>query len=68
MMSNMTRIILETADTTRVIGLVVMVIVGIVVLVFALLVLKFARLWLQAYFSRANITAVGTCRDVASEG
>ncbi len=55
-MSNMTKIIMETADTTRVIGLVVMVIVGIMVLVFALLVLKFARLWLQAYFSRANVT------------
>jgi len=46
---------LETSETTRVVGLVVMVIVGIVVLVFAMLVLKFARLWLQAYFSRANI-------------
>ena len=56
MMNNMTKIIMETADTTRVVGLVVMVIVGIIVLVFALLVLKFARLWLQAYFSRANVT------------
>jgi len=47
--------ILMDADTTRVVGLVVMVIVGIIVLVAALLILKFARLWLQAYFSRANI-------------
>jgi uncharacterized protein YqfA (UPF0365 family) len=34
----------------------ILVIIGIVVLVFVLLVLKFARLWLQAYFSRANVS------------
>ena len=55
-MNHLTRIMLDTGDTTRVVGLVVMVIVGIIVLVVALLVLKFARLWLQAYFSRANVT------------
>jgi uncharacterized protein YqfA (UPF0365 family) len=38
-----------------VIGVALLVIAAIVVLVFFLLVMKFARLWLQAYFSRANI-------------
>jgi uncharacterized protein YqfA (UPF0365 family) len=38
-----------------VLGVALLVIVTIVVLVFLLLVAKFARLWLQAYFSRANI-------------
>lgn len=52
----MTNIILEAGGNTGAIGMAVLVIVGIVVLVFALLVLKFARLWLQAYFSRANVT------------
>ena len=33
----------------------VLIIVGIVVLVFGLIMLKFARLWLQAYFSRADV-------------
>lgn len=55
-MSNMTNIVLEAGGNTGAIGLAVLVIVGIVVLVFALLFLKFARLWLQAYFSRANVT------------
>jgi len=52
----MTNIILEAGGNTGAIGMAVLVIVGVVVLVFALLVLKFARLWLQAYFSRANVT------------
>ena len=43
-------------DNTKIIGMVVLVIVGIILLVITLLVLKFARLWLQAYFSRANVT------------
>jgi uncharacterized protein YqfA (UPF0365 family) len=51
----MTKIIMETSDTQRAVGLVIIVVIGIVVLVAALLILKFARLWLQAYFSRANI-------------
>jgi len=38
-----------------VIGVALLVIAAIVVLVFLLLAMKFARLWLQAYFSRANI-------------
>lgn len=33
----------------------ILVVVGIVVLVVGLIVLKFARLWLQAYFSRADV-------------
>jgi len=31
------------------------IVIGILILVFLMVVLKFARLWLQAYFSRANI-------------
>ncbi|MDD5458916.1 MAG: flotillin-like protein FloA [Phycisphaerae bacterium] len=37
-------------------GIAILVIVGVIVLVFLMLVIKFARLWLQAYFSRANVT------------
>lgn len=33
----------------------ILIVVGIVALVFLLILLKFARLWLQAYFSRAEI-------------
>ncbi len=33
----------------------VLIVIGIAVLVVALIVLKFARLWLQAYFSRADV-------------
>jgi len=33
----------------------ILVVVGIAILVFALVMLKFARLWLQAYFSRADV-------------
>lgn len=33
----------------------ILVVVGIIVLVAALIFLKFARLWLQAYFSRADV-------------
>jgi uncharacterized protein YqfA (UPF0365 family) len=39
-----------------IIGVAVLVLIVLVALVFLLLVVKFARLWLQAYFSRANIT------------
>ena len=55
-MSNVTNIIVGAAGDFGAIGMAIIVIIGIVVLVFALLFLKFARLWLQAYFSRANIT------------
>jgi uncharacterized protein YqfA (UPF0365 family) len=54
-MNNMTRIVLE-GDMSRAIGLIVIVIVGIFVLVAAFLILKFARLWLQAHFSGAKVT------------
>jgi uncharacterized protein YqfA (UPF0365 family) len=33
----------------------ILVVVGIIILVVGLIVLKFARLWLQAYFSRADV-------------
>jgi uncharacterized protein YqfA (UPF0365 family) len=33
----------------------ILIIIGIAILVFALVTLKFARLWLQAYFSRADV-------------
>ena len=33
----------------------ILVVVGIAILVFSLVMLKFARLWLQAYFSRADV-------------
>jgi len=51
-MSEMTRILLEGGNPV-VIG--VLIVVGIAALVFILILLKFARLWLQAYFSRADI-------------
>ncbi|MBN2129487.1 MAG: flotillin-like protein FloA [Sedimentisphaerales bacterium] len=47
----MTRLLLEGNPVT--IG--VLIVVGIAALVFVLILLKFARLWLQAYFSRADI-------------
>ncbi|MBP8912252.1 MAG: flotillin-like protein FloA [Phycisphaerae bacterium] len=48
----MTRVLMQAADpiTTG-----ILVVIGIVVLVAALIMLKFARLWLQAYFSRADV-------------
>jgi len=51
-MSQMTRVLMQAADpiTTG-----ILVVIGIVVLVAALIMLKFARLWLQAYFSRADV-------------
>jgi uncharacterized protein YqfA (UPF0365 family) len=55
-MSNMTNIIAMAEDGSSRLGLAVLIIVGIVILLTALLILKFARLWLQAYFSRANVT------------
>jgi len=50
-MSEMTRLLLESNPV--VIG--VLIVIGIGALVFVLILLKFARLWLQAYFSRADI-------------
>jgi uncharacterized protein YqfA (UPF0365 family) len=51
-MSQIDGVLLEGGDPV-VIG--VLIIIGIAVLVIALIVLKFARLWLQAYFSRADV-------------
>ena len=42
-------------EQTQVIWVAIFVLLGIVVLVALLLVVKFARLWLQAYFSRADV-------------
>jgi len=50
-MSQMGGILLE--GDPLIVGL--LIILGIAVLVVALIVLKFARLWLQAYFSRADV-------------
>jgi len=51
-MSQTTCVLMQAADpiTTG-----ILVVVGIIVLVVALIMLKFARLWLQAYFSRADV-------------
>ncbi len=51
-MSQTTCVLMQTADpvTTG-----ILIVVGIVVLVAGLVMLKFARLWLQAYFSRADV-------------
>ena len=51
-MSQMTRMLLQVGDPV-IVG--ILIIIGIAVLVFGLILLKFARLWLQAYFSRADI-------------
>ncbi|MGE5294390.1 MAG: flotillin-like protein FloA, partial [Solirubrobacterales bacterium] len=51
-MSQTPHVLMQIADpiTTG-----VLIVIGIVVLVVALIALKFARLWLQAYFSRADV-------------
>ncbi|MEN6334764.1 MAG: hypothetical protein ABFE01_10920, partial [Phycisphaerales bacterium] len=51
-MSQTTHVLMQVADpiTTG-----ILVVVGIIILVVGLIVLKFARLWLQAYFSRADV-------------
>jgi len=50
-MSEITRLLLQSNPV--IVG--VLIVVGVAVLVFVLILLKFARLWLQAYFSRADI-------------
>ncbi len=50
-----TEAVVAQGTPAGVLGVALLVIVSIVALVFLLLVAKFARLWLQAYFSRANI-------------
>ncbi len=51
-MSQTTCVLMQVADpvTTG-----ILIVVGIIVLVAGLIMLKFARLWLQAYFSRADV-------------
>lgn len=53
-MSEIVRVLMQQNDANPVlIG--ILVVVAIAALVFLLILLKFARLWLQAYFSRADI-------------
>jgi len=54
-MNNLIHIILAQADTPKVIGVTLLVILIIAALVFLLLVIKFFRLWLQAKLSRADV-------------
>jgi uncharacterized protein YqfA (UPF0365 family) len=51
-MSQIPQLLLQLGDPVT---MAVLIIIVIVVLVFALIMFKFARLWLQAYFSRADI-------------
>lgn len=53
-MSEMTRILLQQEGMDPVI-IGILIVVGIAALIFVFVLLKFARLWLQAYFSRADI-------------
>jgi uncharacterized protein YqfA (UPF0365 family) len=48
-------IIMQTGDYTKTIGIAGLVILLLLALVVLLLFVKFARLWLQAYFSRADV-------------
>lgn len=52
-MSQMEKVLLQGDGDPIVMG--ILILVGILVLVIALVMLKFARLWLQAYFSRADV-------------
>jgi uncharacterized protein YqfA (UPF0365 family) len=52
-MSQIGGMLLQGGENPLVMG--ILIITGIVVLVVALVTLKFARLWLQAYFSRADV-------------
>jgi len=48
--------ILSQVPATPPVGtIVVVVVIGVIALVAFLLIVKFARLWLQAYFSRADV-------------
>lgn len=53
-MSEMTRMLLQQEGMDPVI-VGILIVVGIAALIFVFVLLKFARLWLQAYFSRADI-------------
>jgi uncharacterized protein YqfA (UPF0365 family) len=55
-MINLTNIILgQEGQPFNVVTVIVIAIIGVVAFIFGLLVVKFARLWLQAYFSRADV-------------
>jgi uncharacterized protein YqfA (UPF0365 family) len=57
-MQNLTKMILgagESGENLPVILIAVLLIVGVIAFIVLLLVIKFARLWLQAYFSRADV-------------
>ena len=54
-MLNLTNIILAQTDDSHVVAYVLIGIIAIIILFVLLLVVKFARLWLQAYFSRADV-------------
>jgi len=54
-MDSLKGIILQVPATPPVGTIVVVVVIGVIALVALLLIAKFARLWLQAYFSRADV-------------
>jgi uncharacterized protein YqfA (UPF0365 family) len=54
-MYDLTNIIMQTGDYTKPVGIAALIILFLLALVVLLLFVKFARLWLQAYFSRADV-------------
>jgi uncharacterized protein YqfA (UPF0365 family) len=54
-MVDLTNRLLAVSEQARIVWIAVLLVLGIIVLVGLLLVVKFARLWLQAYFSRADV-------------
>jgi len=54
-MDSLTGLVLGASEFAKIAGIVGLVVLGIAALVAMLLVVKFARLWLQAYFSRADV-------------
>ncbi len=48
-------IILAAGDRTRMVGIAVLIVLGLLAFLALLLFIKFAGLWLQAYFSRADV-------------
>ena len=54
-MHELANIILAAGDRTKTIGIAALILFGLVAFVALLLFLKFASLWLQAYFSRADV-------------
>ncbi len=54
-MNGFANIVIGTNDQTKIAAVIVLIVLGIIALVVLLLVWKFARLWLQAFFSRADV-------------